>query len=112
MAANSRKILTAIARRVDIFLVSSACLNGSISIILFNLLISRDYVNSNNDFRQMCHAEERVKRKASVIREQETLLQVSINCMKHQKAVIVRHFAVKCRGNLEHDVAENFNSWV
>ena len=77
MAANSRKILTAIARRVDIFLVSSACLNGSISIILFNLLISRGYVNSNNDFRQMCHAEEKVKRKASVIREQETLLQVT-----------------------------------
>ena len=77
MAANSRKILTAIARRVDIFLVLSACLNGSISIILFNLLISRGYVNSNNDFRQMCHAEEKVKRKASVIREQETLLQVT-----------------------------------
>ena len=32
--------------------------------------------------------------------------------MKHQKAVIVRHFAVKCRGIIEHDVAENFHAWV
>ena len=76
IAANSRKILTAIARRVDIFFVSSACPNGSISIILFNLLISRGYVDLN-DFRQMCHAEEKVKRKASVMREEGTLLQVT-----------------------------------
>ena len=70
-------------------------------------------VNSNNDFRQMCHAEEKVKRKASVIREQETLYKLRINCMKHQNAIIVRYF-VKCRGNIEqeHDVAENFNAWV
>ena len=69
------------------------------------------YENSNNDFRQMCHAEEKVKRKASVIREQETLYKLRINCMKHQNSIIVR-YVVKCRGNIEHDVAENFNAWV
>ena len=56
----------------------------------------------------MCHAEEKVKRKAS----KKHFYKLRINCMKHQKAIIVRHFAVKCRGNLEHDVAENFNAWV
>ena len=32
--------------------------------------------------------------------------------MKHQKAVIVTHFALKCRGIIERDVAENFNAWL
>ena len=98
MAANSGKILTAIARRVDIFLVSSACLNGSISIILFNLLISRGYVNSNNDFRQMCHAEEKVKRKASVIREQGTLLQVTYELYETSKGYDFQAFCRKMSG--------------
>ena len=42
----------------------------------------------------------------------EQSYKLSINCIKHQKAIIVRHFAVKCRGIIEHDVAENFNAWV
>ena len=45
----------------------------------------------------MCHAEEQVKRKASVIREQETLLQVTYQLYKYQKATIFGYF-VKFRG--------------
>ena len=76
-------------------------------------MISRGYVNSNNDFRQMCHAEEKVKRKASVIREQGTLLQVTYQLYETSKSYnFFRSFAVKCRGNIEHDVSENFNAWV
>ena len=95
MAANSSTILTAIARGVHIFLVSSECLkvnfDNPIQFIDRTQLCKFEY----NDSIRRCNAwgqRKGLKRKYSVIRERDTLLQSKYSLYVLSKSYNFQYF--------------------